>query len=44
MFLGVIPIFWFEFLSDLEKIAKRSKEGKLGKSGLRHSEGCLTSA
>ena len=42
MSLGVIPIFWFEFLSDfLEKIAKRSKMGNWVKSGLRRSKGHL---
>ena len=33
----VLRNFW-------RKIAKRSKEGKLGKSGLRRNEGCLATA
>ena len=32
MSLGVIPIFWLEFLRVLEEIAKVQKERKLGKN------------
>ena len=40
MSLGVIPIFWFEFLGAFwRKIANRGKHEKIGHKPLRHGEG-----